>query len=110
MVKNIKLNATLKNMFPVHLVEHKAEVEVPVPMILVLIIKNATAPIITNGVIPKRNVFVRLLSNILVQERGMPEEMEQLVIVNIQNVNVRVVLHGTLHKEHVFVPALISAR
>ena len=89
-------------MFPVHLVEHKAEAEVPVPMIAELIIKNVTAPIITNGVIPKRNVFVRLLSNILVQERGMPEEMEQLVIVSIQNVNVRAVMFGMPHKELVF--------
>ena len=89
-------------MFPPHLVVHKAEAEVRVPMILVLIIKNATAPIITNGVIPKRNVFVRLLSNILVQERGMPEEMEQLVTVSIQNVNVRAVMFGMPHKELVF--------
>ena len=90
-------------MFPAHLVEHKAEAEVRVPMIAELIIKNATAPIITNGVIPKRNVFVRLLSNILVQERGMPEEMEILVITNIQNVNVRAVMFGMPHKELVCV-------
>ena len=89
-------------MFPPHLVEHKAEAEVPVPMIAELIIKNATAPIITNGVIPKRNVFVRLLSNIHVQARDMPEEMEILVITNIQNVNVRAVMFGMPHKELVF--------
>ena len=84
-------------MFPVHLVVHKAEVEVRVPMIAELIIKNVTAPIITNGVIPKRNVFVRLLSNIHVQARDMPEEMEILVITNIQNVNVRAVMFGMPH-------------
>ena len=89
-------------MFPVHLAVHKAEVEVRVPMIAELIIKNATAPIITNGVIPKRNVFVRLLSNILVQARDMPEEMEQLVTVNIQNVNVQADMFGMPHKELVF--------
>ena len=110
MVKNTKSNATRKNLFPAHLVVLKAEAEVRVPMIMVLIIKNATAPIITNGVIPKRNVFVRLLSNIHVQARDMPEEMEILVITNIQNVNVQTVLHGMLRKGHVFVPALISAR
>ena len=102
MVKNTKSNVTRKNMFPAHLVEHKAEAEVPVPMIAELIIKNATAPIITNGVIPKRNVFVPLLSNILVQARDMPEEMEILVITNIQNVNVRAVMFGMPHKELVF--------
>ena len=90
-------------MFPAHLVVHKAEVEVRVPMILVLIIKNVTALIITNGVIPKRNVFVRLLSNILVQARVMPEEREQLVIVNIQNVNVQADMFGMPHKELVCV-------
>ena len=89
-------------MFPAHLVVLKAEAEVPVPMIAELIIKNATAPIITNGVIPKRNVFVRLLSNIHVQARDMPEEMEILVITNIQNVNVRAVMFGMPHKELVF--------
>ena len=90
-------------MFPPHLVEHKAEVEVPVPMIAELIIKNVTAPIIMNGVIVKRNVFVRLLSNILVQARGTPEEMEQLVTVNIQNANAQVVMFGMPHKELVCV-------
>ena len=108
--KNIKLNAIRKNMFPAHLVAHKAEAEVPVPMIAELIIKNATAPIITNGVIPKRNVFVPLLSNIHVQAWDMPEEKEQHVTINIQNANAQAVLHGMLHKGHVFVPVLISAR
>ena len=89
-------------MFPPHLVVHKEGAEVRVPMILVLIIKNVTAPIITNGVIPKRNVFVRLLSNILVQARDMPEEMEQLVTVNIQNANVQADMFGMPHKELVF--------
>ena len=90
-------------MFPPHLVEHKAEAEVRVPMIAELIIKNATAPIITNGVIVKRNVFVPLLSNIHVQARVMPEEMEQLVTVNIQNVNAQAVMFGMLRKELVSV-------
>ena len=89
-------------MFPPHLVEHKAEAEVPVPMIWVLIIKNVTAPIITNGVIPKRNVSVPLLSNILVQARVMPEEREQLVTVSIQNVNAQADMFGMPHKELVF--------
>jgi len=89
-------------MFPPHLVERKAEAEVRVPMIAELIIKNATAPIITNGVIVKRNVFVPLLSNIHVQARVMPEEMEQLVTVNIQNVNAQAVMFGMPHKELVF--------
>ena len=89
-------------MFPVHLVEHKAEVEVPVPMIAELIIKNVTAPIITNGVIPKRNAFVPLLSNIHAQARVMREEMEQLVTVSIQNVNAQAVMFGMPHKELVF--------
>ena len=115
MVKNIKSNATRKNMFQPQPVEHKAEAEVPVPMIAELIIKNATAPIIMNGVIPKRvipkrNAFAPLLSNIPAPVRVIRKEMEILVITNIQNVNVRVVLHGTLHKELVFVPALISVR
>ena len=103
MVKNTKSNATRKNMFQPQPVEHKAEAEVPVPMIAELIIKNATAPIITNGVIPKRNVFVPLLSNIHVQARGMPEEMEQLVTVNIQNVNAQADMFGMPHKELVCV-------
>ena len=89
-------------MFPAHLVERKAEAEVRVPMIAELIIKNATAPIITNGVIVKRNVFVPLLSNIHVQTRVMPEEMEQLVTVNIQNANVQADMFGMPHKELVF--------
>ena len=110
MVKNTKSNAIRKNMFQPQPVEHKAEAEVPVPMIAELIIKNATAPIIMNGVIPKRNAFAPLLSNIPAPVRGIREEMEILVITNIQNVNVRVVLHGTLRKGLVFVPALISAR
>ena len=110
MVKNIKSNATRKNMFQPQPVEHKAEAEVPVPMIAELIIKNATAPIIMNGVIPKRNAFVPLLLSILVRVQAIREEMGILATTNIQNVNVRVVLHGTLHKELVFVPVLISAR
>ena len=93
-------------MFPPHLVVHKAEVEVRVPMIAELIIKNATAPIITNGVIVKRNVFVPLLSNIHVQARVMPEEMEQLVTVNIQNANAQAVILGTPQPVHVFVLVL----
>ena len=95
-------------MFPAHLVVHKAEVEVLVPMIAELIIKSATAPIIMNGVIVKRNVFVPLLSNIHVQARDMPEEMEQLVIVNIQNVNAQAVMFGMPQPVHVFVQVLIN--
>ena len=110
MVKNTKSNATRKNMFPAHLVAHKAEAEVPVPMILALLIPNATVPIIMNGVPRKRNAFVQHLSNILAPVRAIREEMEILATTNIQNVNVRVVLHGTLRKGLVFVPALISAR
>ena len=89
-------------MFPAHLVVHKEGAEVRVPMIAELIIKNATAPIIMNGVPRKRNVFVRLLSNIHVQARDMPEEREQLVTVNIQNVNAQAVMFGMPHKELVF--------
>ena len=63
-------------MFPPHLVEHKKGAEVRVPMIAELIIKNVTAPIITNGVPRKRNVFVRPHLNIHVQAWVMPEEME----------------------------------
>ena len=95
-------------MFPPHLVEHKKGAEVRVPMIAELIIKNATAPIITNGVIPKRNVFVRLLSNILVQARVMPEEREQLVTVSIQNVNVQADMFGMPQPVHVFVLVLTN--
>ena len=90
-------------MFPAHLVAHKAEAEVPVPMIAELIIKNATVRIIMNGVPRKRNVFVPLLSNIHVQARVMPEEMEQLVTVNIQNANAQAVMFGMLRKELVSV-------
>ena len=108
--KNIKLNAIRKNMFPAHLVAHKAEAEVPVPMITALLTLNATVPIIMNGVIPKRNAFVQHLSNIPAPVRAIREEMEILVITNMQNANVQTVLHGMLLKEHVFVPALISAR
>ena len=110
MVKNIKSNATRKNMFQPQPVEHKAEAEVPVPMIAELIIKNATAPIIMNGVIPKRNAFVQHLSNIPAPVRAIREEMEILVITNMQNANVQTVLHGMLRKGLVFVPVLISAR
>ena len=95
-------------MFPPHLVVHKAEAEVPVLMIAELIIKNVTAPIITNGVILKRNVFVRLLSNIHVQARVMPEEMEQLVTVNIQNANVQADMFGMPQPVHVFVQVLTN--
>ena len=95
-------------MFPAHLVVLKAEAEVPVPMIAELIIKNATAPIITNGVIVKRNVFVPLLSNIHVQARVMPEEMEQLVTVNIQNANAQAVMFGMPQPVHVFVQVLTN--
>ena len=63
-----------------------------------------------NGVSRKRNAFVPLLSNILAPVRGIREEREQLVITNMQNASVQTVLHGTLHKGLVFVPALISAR
>ena len=97
-------------MFPPHLAVLKAEAEVPVPMILVLLILNATAPIIMNGVPRKRNAFVLLLSNILAPAQAIQEEMEILVIINMQNANVRVVSHGMLLKGHVFVPVLISAR
>ena len=95
-------------MFPPHLVEHKEGAEVRVPMIAELIIKNATAPIITNGVIPKRNAYVRPHLNILVQARVMPEEREQLVTVNIQNANVRVVMFGMPQPVHVFVQVLTN--
>ena len=90
-------------MFPAHLVERKAEAEVRVPMIAELIIKNVTAPIITNGVPRKRNVFVRPHLNIHVQAWVMPEEMEQLVTVNIQNANAQAVMFGMLRKELVSV-------
>ena len=110
MVKNTKSNATRKNMFPAHLAAHKAEAEVPVPMILGLLMPNATVPIIMNGVIVKRNAFAQLPSNILVWEPAMREEMEILVTANIRNASVRAVLHGMLRKGLVFVPALISAR
>ena len=81
-----------------------------VPMTEELTMLNVNAPIIMNGVIPKRNAFVPLLSNIHVQARVMPEEMEQLVTVNIRNASVRVVSHGMLLKGLVFVPVLIFAR
>ena len=81
-----------------------------VPMTEELTTLNVNVPIIMNGVPRKRNAFVQLLSNIPAPARGIREEMGILVITNIQNVNVRVVLHGTLHKELVFVPALISVR
>ena len=71
---------------------------------------NVNAPIIMNGVPRKRSVFVLLLSNIPAPVRAIREEMGILATTNMQNVNVRVVLHGMLLKEHVFVPALISAR
>jgi len=110
MVKNIKLNATHKNMFPAHLVAHKAEAEVPVLMILGLIIKNATVRIIMNGVPRKRNAFVQHLSNIPAPVRVIREETEQLVTANTHVVIVPMVLHGMLRKGLVFVPALIFAR
>ena len=69
---------------------------------------DLTAPIITNGVPRKRNVFVRPHLNIHVQAWVMPEEMEQLVIVNIQNVNAQAVMFGMLHPVHVFVQVLIN--
>ena len=81
-----------------------------VPMMEELIMPNVNVPIIMNGVPRKRNVSVRLLSNIPAPVRGIREEMKILVITNIQNVNVQTVLHGTLRKGLVFVPALISAR
>ena len=81
-----------------------------VPMTEELIILNVNAPIIMNGVIPKRNAFAPLLSNIPAPVRAIREEMEILVITNMQNANVQTVLHGTLRKGLVFVPALISAR
>ena len=56
-----------------------------------------------NGVPRKRSVFVPLLLNIPALARVIREEMGILATTNIQNVNVRVVLHGTLHKELVFV-------
>ena len=79
-------------------------------MIAELIILNVNVPIIMNGVPRKRNAFVPLLSNIPAPARAIREEMEILVITNMQNANVRAVLHGTLRKGLVFVPALISAR
>ena len=109
-VKNIKSGVTRKNMFRLPLAEHKAEVEVYVPMTMEPIIPNATVPIIMNGVLLKRNAFVQLPSNILVWEPAMREEKEILVIINIQNVNAQAVLHGMLHKELVFVPELIFVR
>ena len=81
-----------------------------VPMMEELTMLNVNVPIIMNGVQLKRNAFVLLLSNILAPAQAIQEEMGILATTNIQNVNVRVVLHGTLHKELVFVPALISAR
>ena len=79
-----------------------------VPMTEELTMLNATAPIITNGVIVKRNVFVPLLSNIHVQARVMPEEMEQLVTVNIQNANAQAVILGMPQPVHVFVQVLTN--
>ena len=81
-----------------------------VPMTEELIILNVNAPIIMNGVPRKRNAFVQHLSNILAPAQAIQEEMEILVIINMQNANVRTVLHGMLLKGHVFVPVLISAR
>ena len=81
-----------------------------VPMMEELIMPNVNVPIIMNGVIVKKNVFVLLLSNILAPVRGIREEMGILAIANIRNASVRVVLHGTLHKELVFAPELISVR
>ena len=95
-------------MFPAHLVAHKAEAEVPVPMITALLMPSATVPIIMNGVPRKRNAFVLLLSNILAPARGIREEMGILATTNMQNVNVQMVLHGMLRKGLVFVPVLIS--
>ena len=63
-----------------------------------------------NGVPRKRSVFVLLLSNILAPAQAIQEEREILAIANIRNASVRVVLHGTLRKGLVFVPALIFAR
>ena len=97
-------------MFPAHLVAHKAEAEVPVPMITALLMPSATVRIIMNGIPLKRNAFVQLLSNILAPARAIREETEQLVTANTHVVIVPMVLHGMLRKEHVFVPALISAR
>ena len=81
-----------------------------VPMMEELIMPNVNVPIIMNGVPRKRNAFVQLLSNIPAPARAIREEMGILATTNIQNVNVRVVSHGMLRKELVFVPALISAR
>ena len=108
MVKNIKLNATHKNMFPAHLVAHKAEAEVPVLMILGFIIKNATVRIIMNGVPRKRNAFVQLLSNILAPAQAIQEEMEILVIINMQNANVQADMFGMPQPVHVFVQVLTN--
>ena len=80
-----------------------------VPMTEELTMLNVNVPIIMNGVPRKRNAFVLLLSNILAPAQAIQEEMEILVIINMQNANVRTVLHGMLRKELVFVPALISA-
>ena len=81
-----------------------------VPMTEELIMPNVNVPIIMNGVPRKRNAFVQHLSNIPAPVRVIREEMEILATTNIQNVNVQTVLHGTLRKGLVFVPALISAR
>ena len=71
---------------------------------------NVNVPIIMNGVIVKKNVSVPLLSNILAPAQAIQVEMGILAITNIQNANVQTVLHGTLRKGLVFVPALIFAR
>ena len=79
-----------------------------VPMTEELTMLNVNVPIIMNGVIPKRNVFVRPHLNIHAQARVMPEEMEQLVTVNIQNANAQAVMFGMPQPVHVFVQVLIN--
>ena len=81
-----------------------------VPMMEELIMPNVNVPIIMNGVPRKRNVSVRLLSNIPAPVRGIREETEQLVTANTHVVIVPMVLLGMLHKGLVFVTVLISAR
>ena len=81
-----------------------------VPMTEELTMLNVNVPIIMNGVPRKRNAFVQHLSNIPAPVRVIREETEQLVTANTHVVIVPMVLHGMLRKEHVFVPALISAR
>ena len=48
-------------------------------------------------------VFVQVLINTHVVEQDMPEEREQLVMANIQNVNAQAVMFGMPRKELVSV-------